>query len=175
MRLLVRWVQQRRAHVTLPLAQQVMSHDAQVELLRAKLDQANNKNDVLRENYEMLDTKLTQMEEKAAADARHIAQLQKEELRLKEEIELTKVQIECDNDGDDDADDDDVEVCAFQRNILITFVLVQVQMLLIANKAQALQKQMISADGSSHSTEQQLRQALTAGSCRAASPSHHYF
>ena len=33
----------------------------QVELLRAKLDQANSKNDVLRENYEMLDTKLTQV------------------------------------------------------------------------------------------------------------------
>jgi hypothetical protein len=30
-------------------------------LLRAKLEQANNKNDVLRENYEMLDTKLTQV------------------------------------------------------------------------------------------------------------------
>jgi hypothetical protein len=34
---------------------------AQVELLRAKLEQANNKNDILRENYEMLDTKLTQV------------------------------------------------------------------------------------------------------------------
>ncbi len=33
----------------------------QVELLRAKLEQANNKNDLLRENYEMLDTKLTQV------------------------------------------------------------------------------------------------------------------
>ena len=173
MRLLVRWVQQRRAHVTLPLAQQDMSRDAQVELLRAKLDQANNKNDVLRENYEMLDTKLTQMEEKAAADARHIAQLQKEELRLKEETELTKVQRKCDDDDDDD--DDDVCVCVFQRNVLITFVLVQVQMQLVVKKAQALQKQMISADGSSHFTEQQLRQALTAGRCHAASSSHHYF
>lgn len=36
-------------------------------------------------------------------------------------------------------------------------------MQLIVNKTQALQKQMISADGSSHSTEQQLRQALMAG------------
>jgi hypothetical protein len=32
-----------------------------VELLRAKLEQANNKNDVLRENYEMIDTKLSQV------------------------------------------------------------------------------------------------------------------
>ena len=63
----------------------------QVELLRGKLEQANNKNDILRENYEMLDTKLTQREEKAAADARLIAQLQNEERRLKEELELTKV------------------------------------------------------------------------------------
>jgi hypothetical protein len=68
------------------------SHVVQVELLRAKLDLANSKNDTLRENYEMLDTKLTQTEEKAAADARLIAQLQKEERRLKEELDLTKVQ-----------------------------------------------------------------------------------
>jgi chromosome segregation ATPase len=67
------------------------SRETQVELLRAKLEQANNKNDILRENYEMLDTKLTQREEKAAADARLIAQLQNEERRLKEELELTKV------------------------------------------------------------------------------------
>ena len=32
-----------------------------MELLRAKLEQANNKNDVLRENYEMIDTKLSQV------------------------------------------------------------------------------------------------------------------
>ncbi len=37
------------------------SRITQVELLRAKLEQANNKNDLLRENYEMLDTKLTQV------------------------------------------------------------------------------------------------------------------
>ncbi len=48
---------------------------AQVELLRAKLEQANNKNDVLRENYEMLDTKLTQVSHRRC-DGLHRHQLQ---------------------------------------------------------------------------------------------------
>ena len=100
----------------------------QVELLRAKLEQANNKNDVLRENYEMLDTKLTQAEEKAAADSRHMAQLQKEERRMKEEVELMRGQMKT-----------------------------------VVAKAQALEKQMATADGNVLTTEQQLRRALVAG------------
>lgn len=36
-------------------------------------------------------------------------------------------------------------------------------MQLIVAKAQALEKKMMSVDGSAHSTEQQLRQALLAG------------
>ncbi len=49
---------------------------AQVELLRAKLEQANNKNDVLRENYEMLDTKLTQVNRHPRRDRVYRHQLQ---------------------------------------------------------------------------------------------------
>jgi hypothetical protein len=53
----------------------LMPCNAQVELLRAKLEQANNKNDVLRENYEMLDTKLTQVNRRRC-DRSHRHQLQ---------------------------------------------------------------------------------------------------
>jgi hypothetical protein len=71
---------------------------------------------------------LKQTEEKVAIDTRRIAQLQKEEQRLKEELESTKLQMK-----------------------------------LIASKAQALERRVLSTDGSSKSTEHQLQEALQSG------------
>jgi hypothetical protein len=46
-------------------------------------------------------------------------------------------------------------------------------MQLIVSKAQALERKMVSVDGSAHSTEQQLRQALLAGQLHLCHCIHH--
>jgi hypothetical protein len=78
--------------------------------------------------------------------------LKKEELRLKEEVELSKVEGHS-----------LIFFALFLMYFLFITSFLKVQMQLVASKAQALQKQMMSADGNAHSTEQQLRQALVAG------------